>query len=500
MYTYAHTIGGIADMTGAFYKQARIACVALALVQGALSQTCYYPNGAEAKGEKPCASGDGSACCPDKWACLDNGLCYYEPDNLYGRYSCTDKDWKAEGCPSNLCTYGMQAAGGEGIPQCSNHGNQWCCDGDRTNVDCCQESPEPRPFFSLDDGQQYAIIGQSTANSAPNLASITGLVSEDGNSPSSTRPPPSSSSDSSSSDSSSSDSSSATTTPSPTPITSVSESVSSGSDGVRTFTSTQVTTFTPAATPAGASEPSTTSQKKSKIPIIVGCAVGIPVALAFLGILIWLLRKRSHQKKNAAYGEKPDSYANGNDTPEFAGGAKFKNANGQNAKYRQDGMPGVAELPSQTVGPERPVSMLPGKAELGGGPGFAPGTTPVAPHLLGVGGGTGTGAPHTPQSTNSWASAPPGYSPGQNQASWAPGHEQNAPTASMPDAQTYMPYRPPQGHPGHLSNVPEVAELPVNTPPAVELSGPSPPAVAELRTDQSPPAVGDTGSQRMPPR
>jgi hypothetical protein len=67
--------------------------------------TADYPNGAEAPGEKPCA-GDGSACCPDKWACLDNGLCYYEPSNLYGRYSCADKDWKSEGCPSNLCTYG----------------------------------------------------------------------------------------------------------------------------------------------------------------------------------------------------------------------------------------------------------------------------------------------------------------------------------------------------------------------------------------------------------
>jgi len=73
--------------------------------------TADYPNGAEAPGEKPCAGGDGSACCPDKWACLDNGLCYYEPSNLYGRYSCTDKDWKAEGCPSNLCTNGKLRAG-----------------------------------------------------------------------------------------------------------------------------------------------------------------------------------------------------------------------------------------------------------------------------------------------------------------------------------------------------------------------------------------------------
>jgi hypothetical protein len=164
--------------------------------------------------------------------------------------------------------------------------------------------------------------------------------------------------------------------------------------------------------------------------------------------------------------------------------------------------------------------MLPGKAELGGGPGFVPGTTPVAPHLLGVGGGTGTGMPQTPQTTGSWGSAPPGYSPGQNQAAWGAGHQQQQPSVtSMPDAQTYVPYRPPQGHAaaqhgaaGSLSNMPEMAELPVNSPPAVELGhgrtppalaemgpGQSPPAVAELRTDQSPPAIPDMGSRRMPP-
>ena len=236
----------------------------------------------------------------------------------------------------------------------------------------------------------------------------------------------------------------------------------------------------------------------------MGCAVGIPVALAFLAIIIWLLRKRSHQQKNAPYSDTSGAYANGDDSPEFAGGAKFAKANGHNATYKHHGEPGVPELPSQTVGPERPVSMLPGKAELGGGPGFAPGTTPVAPHLLGVGGGTGmathNGVPQTPQTTNSWGSAPPGYSPGQNQATWAQGHEQTSSVTSMPDPQTYQAYRPPQGHAANLSNVPEMAELPVNTPPPVELGGPSPPAVAELRTDQSPPAVGELGSQRMPPR
>ncbi|KAF2629170.1 hypothetical protein BU25DRAFT_309024, partial [Macroventuria anomochaeta] len=71
--------------------------------------------------EKPCSTAEGSACCPDNWICLDNGLCHYPVHNLYERYSCTDKTWNSPGCPSNLCTYGGQASGVESITQCSNH-------------------------------------------------------------------------------------------------------------------------------------------------------------------------------------------------------------------------------------------------------------------------------------------------------------------------------------------------------------------------------------------
>ncbi|KAF2677021.1 hypothetical protein K458DRAFT_396284 [Lentithecium fluviatile CBS 122367] len=488
-------------MTAALYQWARIACVTLFLVQVALAQdqTCYYPNGAKAP-EKPCSSAEGSACCPDKWECLDNGSCYYPPDKLHGRYSCTDKSWEAEGCPSNLCTYDMTAAGGESLAQCSDHNNQWCCNGDANIVDCCKGKPNPRPFFDLADGQQYAIIGSSVASSVPNLATITGLAAgSGGSSPSSTKD------SSSSTDSATKEETLSSTTATPTPVTSVSTSVSSGSGGVSTIVSTFVSTVTPnsaASTSSNSAPAAGTQEKKSKVPIIVGCAVGIPVALAFVGILFWLFRKRAHQKKNPPYSETSDPYTNGNDSPEFAGGAKFKHANGHDSTYKHAGDPGVPELPSQSVGPDRPVSNIPGKAELGGGPGFAPGTTPVAPHLLGVGGGTG----NTPQTNSSWNSAPPGYSPGQNQNTWGVGNQQNPPVTSMPDAQTYVPYRPPQGHP---AAVPEMAELPVNTPPAVmEMGhGRTPPAlaemgtaspVAELRTDQSPPAMPETSSHRFP--
>lgn len=137
------------------------------------------------------------------------------------------------------------------------------------------------------------------------------------------------------------------------------------------------------------------------------------------------------------------------------------------------------------------MSTVAGKAELESGGRYAPGTAPQAPHLVGVGGGNGYG--HTPQS--SWGSAPPRYSPGMNQNTWAPGHAQTGSVGSVQDgvppgagglaSQTeggrYVPYRPPQAtaQQGGLQNVPEMAELSaVRTPPAVAELGPgrSPPA------------------------
>ncbi|CBX97828.1 predicted protein [Plenodomus lingam JN3] len=84
-----------------------------------------YPNRSRAPDtEKPCSTAEGSACCPDNWECLDNGLCHYPPTKLYGRYSCTDQDWESPGCASNMCTYSGLAGGAESITQCSNHDDQ----------------------------------------------------------------------------------------------------------------------------------------------------------------------------------------------------------------------------------------------------------------------------------------------------------------------------------------------------------------------------------------
>ncbi|KAJ4357152.1 uncharacterized protein N0V89_001727 [Didymosphaeria variabile] len=357
----------------------------------------------------------------------------------------------------------MTPAGAEGITQCSNHDNKWCCDGDRTAVDCCQEKPEPRPFFALQDPVAYGTAGGKTGSSAPNLASITGKAIASGDDSSSTA---ASNSASATSDSSSSDSS-ASSTPASTPSTSLSTTVSSGTAGPTTIVTTIVQS---AASSTPTASPSATPSKKSNIGLIVGCAVGVPLALALVGILFWLLRKRSHQKNATAhpYTSSTDAFTPTPATPEFAGGAKLHKPNSA-AKYASTA-PGVPELGGgQGVGPERPVSMIPGKAEMDSGGGFAPGTVPLAPHLVGVGGGNTAhshgGGQHTPQS--SWGSAPPGYSPGQSHAPLAPAGNVD------PMAGQYQAYRP------GVNRVPEMAELPsVRTPPeAVEMGVPTPHAV-----------------------
>jgi len=362
----------------------------------------------------------------------------------------------------------MKAAGGEAITQCSNHNDQWCCDANRVDVDCCQESPKPRPFFVLQNGQAYGTAGVSTGSGAPDLAKVTGLAEGSGSpsgssSPSSTSPPSSSGSQSASTDtvpsSGSSDSSGTSSTAPSSPVTSVETRVSSGSAGPSTLVITTVL-LPPASSTSG---PTPTPKSKSNIGLIVGCAVGIPLGLALLGILIWLFRKRAQQNRSPS-SDNILASSNGPSSPEFVGGKKL----GYGATKYASNDPGVPELGGQGVGPERPISLIPGKAEMDSGAGFAPGTAPHAPHLVGVGGGSGTG--HTPQS--SWGSAPPGYSPGMNENTWPP-------AAQHTEGGRYIPYRPPPDHAARgLHNVPEMAELPsITTPPEVaELGNPSPPA------------------------
>jgi hypothetical protein len=56
---------------------------------------CFYPNGDLEPKDMPCSS-QGGACCPGRWQCLSNGLCYNE--FRYERHTCTDQAW-GPSCP-----------------------------------------------------------------------------------------------------------------------------------------------------------------------------------------------------------------------------------------------------------------------------------------------------------------------------------------------------------------------------------------------------------------
>lgn len=305
-----------------------------------------------------------------------------------------------------MCTYNLSVAGGESITQCSNHNNQWCCNGDATNVDCCSEKPEPRPFFNLQDGSAYATIGSNQASSNPVISTITGLATS-----SSASSSPTSQAGSSAAPSSSAPASSATSARSSaltTPVTSVATSVRSASGGSGPETVYITNIITPTATADAASGGGSSSGgSSSNLGLIVGCAVGIPLALALIGILIWMLRKRRQAK---AHPYKPT--ADGGDSPEMDAAAL---ASPKKAEVYRHSRPGTSEIDSNPVGPGRPTSTIPGKAELDSGAGFQAGSgTPYAPDTAYIGGGTGD--------RSTWGSGPPGYSPGQGQGAFAHNH------------------------------------------------------------------------------
>jgi hypothetical protein len=340
------------------------------------------------------------------------------------------------------------AYGAESLTQCSDHNNNWCCNADNVNVKCCQESPAPRPFFQLQDGKAYATIGKNQASNQPNLASITGLASGSGSgtspatsAPASSAPPPASSSPS------------ATPTATPTPFSSAITSVSSGSAGVQTIIKSVLVTPTPDPTANTAStnnNSSSGSSGSSKTGLIVGCAVGIPLALALIGIVAWMLRKRRQQKNNAYKTSSELDNESTTGTPLTGAAAAHRN----NEKYRQS-RPGTIEADSLPAGPGRPISQIPGHAELDSGTGFHPNHgSPYAPDTVGLGGGNGDGR-------STWGTAPPGYSPGMAQTGFhAPANASELDgTSALPvinEQPQYQAYRPP----------PTVAELPtVKTPP-----------------------------------
>ncbi|KAI4622605.1 uncharacterized protein J4E87_006172 [Alternaria ethzedia] len=360
-----------------------------------------------------------------------------------------------------MCTISngdVKAVGGESITQCKDHDDQWCCNADAVNVNCCKESPSPRPFFALQDGKAYATIGQNQASTAPNLATITGLAQSGGGSGGgnqASKTTAGGSSGSPSTDAPNSGSATATADDAATtPFSSVIQSLStSAGGGVVTIQNTVLVTPTPTAGSSNANNDSSSSgSSKSNLGLIIGCAVGIPLALALVGIIFWLLRKRRQQKANPYHD--PSSEVEG-DSPLVGGGAAGKLNKSKKETYRNS-RPATAEIDGNPIGAGRANRV----SELPSGNGFQPGHqgTPYGPDAVGIGGGNGD-----PNRTT-WDTIPPQYSPASNQAAFAahahPEAMELADTSVNPvlneKGQPYQAYRPPQ----------PVAELPsVTTPP-----------------------------------
>ena len=164
-----------------------------------------------------------------------------------------------------------------------------------------------------------------------------------------------------------------------------------------------------------------------------------------------MLRKR-RQAAAHPYKTTPD----GGESPDIAPAAL---ASPKKAEVYRHSRPGTSEIDSNPVGPGRPTSTIPGKAELDSGAGFNAGTgAPYAPDTAFIGGGNGD--------RSTWGSLPPGYSPGQGQGPFTHTHEGaveldssmvmpviNEKSEHQPE---YQAYRPP-------SNAAEMSA--VKTPP-----------------------------------
>ncbi|KAF2812948.1 uncharacterized protein BDZ99DRAFT_411296 [Mytilinidion resinicola] len=388
------------------------AVLAALCVSIARATDCYYPNGKVSPNanDQPCSTAEGSACCPENWQCLDNGLCYYPPEDYYGRYGCTDKTWGSPLCPSNVCTHDLTAVGDEALLQCSNHNDQWCCDGDGTHVHCCTD--DNIQYFDMPEGKAYATVGGgSTPSSAPTVNTFGPASSSVTSSPS----PPSSSSSQHASAAASSEASSSSTPKSSSKaagMTSVRTSISSGSSGVATV----FITIPPSSAPTTTT--SSTSGKGSHTGLIIGCAVGVPVGLALIGLLTFFLLRRRKTGAATAPG------ADGRSGTVNSASEIYKSEMAP-AEYG----PAPSELAGNPIGTARPVSMLPGKAEL-----------------------VGEGTLMRP-SSESGGTAPPGYEAAEGMGG-----------ANVTQGGRYVPYRP------SMERVQEApVELPardVRTPPA----------------------------------
>ncbi|KAF2441376.1 hypothetical protein P171DRAFT_96627 [Karstenula rhodostoma CBS 690.94] len=131
----------------------------LHLIVGAISESCYYPDGSTDSGHFACSTGGTSVCCAEGFECLSNGLCNdyrYENYERVLRGGCTDKDW-GEGCPQTCISLWPQ--GDEIVYVCSN--GKFCCGRSKA---CCNDNDAE--FFEFGNPQVIATAGKSQATGA----------------------------------------------------------------------------------------------------------------------------------------------------------------------------------------------------------------------------------------------------------------------------------------------------------------------------------------------
>lgn len=207
----------------------------LQLVASTSAQTCYYPDGSEAAGNRPCnTSTTYSACCSTTDYCLTNGLCFDAGGNNYmTRDSCTDSSWESNYCPQFCQT--SSTSGGESLLACNNSGNAntYCCGVGSNAETCCNNGYS----FVVPVGQ---VIGHPTASTSSNtLPSTTGTATKSSSTP----------------------------------------------------TSSQSQSSVP---PSETTQPSSNSKSSATI-LGLSIGLGIPLSVAFFALLFFLLKERGRQ-------------------------------------------------------------------------------------------------------------------------------------------------------------------------------------------------------------
>ncbi|KAF2868438.1 hypothetical protein BDV95DRAFT_609919 [Massariosphaeria phaeospora] len=144
-------------------------------VSAAVNAKCYFPGGAQSKGQACFPDQENSACCGPTFVCLSNGLCQPGPDSRqqysykFYRSACTDASWNSTECPQFCTGPGHDQDSGEGLQNCGT--DKYCC---KENYDCCSDS---KNIFEIGTGNIVMTISASGSRSSSTSVSSAGASS-----------------------------------------------------------------------------------------------------------------------------------------------------------------------------------------------------------------------------------------------------------------------------------------------------------------------------------